>query len=231
MAEDLFTRGLRGLANAISGNVDYRDSDIVIPLDVGGDPESGDAYVYVGKDGEGEIRTVDPEKLEVAQENGLGNFMSVRDLSGPGSEAFAAQVAERAASLIMDHLPRNHDGTISYLPYDVGEDDVGVPKSLAELEPMLREARDSFVPSDHPMTGEKHSDPERQAAHEAELRGWAEMNRTLDDIRLVEDMPTYKADLATESESTLSYHGNELVQSELNYELPEAPSADVQYTR
>lgn len=234
MAEDLLTQGLRNLANAITGTADFRNDDIVIPLDVGTAPDSDEVYIYVGKDGEGEIRTIEPDKLQTAQENGLGNFKSIRDLSEAGAQAYADQVAERAAGLIMDHLPRNHDGTIAYLPYDVDSDGVGVPKSLAELEPWLREARDSFVPSDHPpLSGGKHSDPERQAAHEAELRGWGAMNRTLEEIRIVEDIPAYKADLATEAEAELTYHGNEIVQSELNYELPEAaaPSTDPQVTR
>lgn len=229
MGDDLLSRGLRGLANAITGTADFRNDDIVIPLDVGSAPDSDEVYIYVGKDGEGEIRTIEPDKLQTAQENGLGNFKSIRDLSGPGAEAYAANVAERAAGLIMDHLPRNGDGTIAYLPYDVDDDGVGVPKSLEELEPMLRLARDSFIPSDHPMTGEKHSDPERQAAHEAEMRGWSDMNRTIEEIELVGDIPSYNTDLSAEAKTELTHHANEHVQSELNFELPaaDAPAAEI----
>ena len=228
---DLLTDGLRSLVNLVSGREDFRNDDIVVRLDVGTTVDSdSDVYVYVGKDGEGEIVEVDSEKFEAAQANNLGNFVNVSDLSEGAATTYAKNVAERAAGLITDHSI-DESGHLTQMPYDIDGEGVGVAKSLDELRPMLERVRFDFRIEDHPGTGGKFSDPERQAVYEAEEQAWQDINETLHQIDIAQDLAKYREDLRSEAAEKLPQHAVEIVNEELNSPVGQTVTDDLTHSR
>lgn len=228
---DLFTDGLRSLANLVAGREDFRNDDIVVRLDVGTTVESdSDVYIYVGNDGEGEIVTIDSEKFDAAQANNLGNFVNVSDLSEGAAEIYARSVAERAAGLITDHSI-DESGHLTQMPYDIDAEGTGIPKSLDELRPMLERVRFDFRIEDHPGTGGRFSDPERQAVYEAEEQAWQDINETLHQMDIAQDLEKYREDLRSEAAENLPQHAAEIVNEELNSPVGQPPTDDLTHSR
>ena len=194
MSEDLMTKALRGLYNLVTGTEDFRNDNVVIQLDIGSVPDSGEKYIYVGNGGQGEIRTIEPEKLQIAEENGLGNFVHISSLSEAGTQRLSEQLAEDAASLIAK-LAVDDRQMLTMMPYNVDAEGLGVAKSLEELKPMLLQLRGEFRIDDTPLTGEKFSDPERQAVYESHLRDWGNLNDYIEQIDTISDFPKYTEDL------------------------------------
>lgn len=166
--------------------------DIVVPLDVQ-HHDNGNPMVYAGVRGEGYVFDVEAEKFRQLQESGLINIVDPRNLVGVFAEPYAAEVAVAGAEMIVSHyslIPGNID-----IPFSPETPEQATQDMLPEIENALRViAQEMETAIDRPR-GDRHADPERQAAFEAAVAEITEVSALADKVRSTANFPTYAADL------------------------------------
>lgn len=220
MAEDLFSQGLRGVLNWATGTLDFSEDDIVVRLGSAPDGlegvDQGGEYIYVGRDGDGEIRVVEGDKLQDAIDKGRGTFVNAADLSDAGIAKFSENVAADAAWLIMN----NNEGMRPEQVFDmVGS--AGDAKSIAELRPMLqRTSPDSPI-----RRGEipDRADGGYEAAYQEEAETFYKINTTLELMDVADALPDYRDDLLEQAEAEMG----ELASDHVREQITNPPEAKV----
>ena len=136
---------LENLVNAIFGDSDLKDYDVVVELDVGTHAVSNDPFLFVSKDGVGEYIDMPKADIDAQKADGGITFKDVSDLQNDASGANATAAAVSGANVIMNNFGVYNAGEYGNLPFDLENPDTATAEDLQAIKFALENIRGDLI--------------------------------------------------------------------------------------
>ncbi len=142
---DFSLKGITDLFKSSADSGTLTQYDVVVPLDVGSHAMSDNQFLYVNKDGEGEIVEISPEELSVAEQRQDINMIPLETLSPEGAQRFAQKATVNGANVMLDNLSHYDTGQYGRIPFDPEHPENVSADKMQDIEDALKNIRGDLL--------------------------------------------------------------------------------------